>query len=275
MGAHRAAVRAPETPCDALTRGQSLYTFELFPDDIVELNSQALARRGIKVLTVYDALNDNRNIESSVRSAHAAGMQVNAMMTYTLSPVHTDEYYVERARELVQLQADFISIKDPTGLLTPERGRTLFPAVVQRRRRRSAAAAFALPVGARARGVRDRDAKRLSLRLHGERAAGQRRLAAVNRGHRCARARGLASDTSIDRRRAGRNRRLLRLGQRARGQAARQLATYDPALYEHQVPGGMISNLRSQLEAMQMGIACPRSSRKWRACGAILAIRSS
>ena len=49
------------------------------------------------------------------------------MMTYSLSPVHTDEYYVERARELVKLKADFISIKDPTGLLTPERGRTLFP----------------------------------------------------------------------------------------------------------------------------------------------------
>jgi pyruvate/oxaloacetate carboxyltransferase len=70
-----------ETPCDALTRGQSLYTFELFPDDIVALNSQVFARLGVKVLTVYDALNDNRNIESSVISGHAAGMKVNAMMT--------------------------------------------------------------------------------------------------------------------------------------------------------------------------------------------------
>ena len=120
-----------ETPCDALTRGQSLYTFELFPDDIVELNSQVFARLGVEVLTVYDALNDNRNIVSSVRSGHAAGMKVNTMMTYTLSPVHTDAYYVERTRELVRLKADFISIKDPTGLLTPERGRTLFPAVVK------------------------------------------------------------------------------------------------------------------------------------------------
>ena len=53
------------------------------------------------------------------------------MLTYTLSPVHTDAYYVERARELVALQADFIAVKDPTGLLTPERARTLFPALVQ------------------------------------------------------------------------------------------------------------------------------------------------
>ena len=52
------------TPCDALTRGQSLYTFQLFPDDVIELNSQVLADNGLRVLTVYDALNDNRNIES-------------------------------------------------------------------------------------------------------------------------------------------------------------------------------------------------------------------
>ena len=103
------------TPCDALTRGQSLYTFELFPDDIVALNSRVLARLGIRVLTVYDALNDNRNLESSIRSAHEAGMQVNAMITYTLSPVHTDAYYVERAVELKALKSAFISIKDPTG----------------------------------------------------------------------------------------------------------------------------------------------------------------
>lgn len=48
-----------QTPCDALTRGQSLYTFELFPDDVVELNAQVLARLGVKVFTIYDALNDD------------------------------------------------------------------------------------------------------------------------------------------------------------------------------------------------------------------------
>ena len=51
-------------------------------------------------------------------------------MTYTLSPVHTDAYYVERTRELLALGVNTICVKDPTGLLTPERGRTLFPAVV-------------------------------------------------------------------------------------------------------------------------------------------------
>jgi len=119
-----------ETPCDALTRGQSLYTFELFPDDVVELNAHVLARLGIKVFTIYDALNDNRNLESSFRAGREAGMRISAWMTYTLSPVHDDAYYAARAKELVGMGADYLCIKDPSGLLTPERGRTLFPAVV-------------------------------------------------------------------------------------------------------------------------------------------------
>lgn len=61
------------TPTDALTRGQSIYTFELFPDDVVELNVELLAQSVVKVLTVYDALNDNRNIESSVKAGKKHG----------------------------------------------------------------------------------------------------------------------------------------------------------------------------------------------------------
>ena len=60
--------RELDTPTDALTRGQSIYTFELFPDDVVDLNIALLAESGVNVLTVYDALNDNRNITSSIAS---------------------------------------------------------------------------------------------------------------------------------------------------------------------------------------------------------------
>ena len=79
------------TPTDALTRGQSIYTFELFPDDVVALNIELLAESGVRVLTVYDALNDNRNILSSVQIGKKNGMLVNAMLTYALSPVHDDD----------------------------------------------------------------------------------------------------------------------------------------------------------------------------------------
>jgi oxaloacetate decarboxylase (Na+ extruding) subunit alpha len=244
------------TPCDGLTRGQSLYTFELFPDDIVALNSKVLAKRGLKVLTVYDALNDMRNIESSVRSAHEEGMRVNAMIVYALSPVHDDAYFVARAQELVALKADFIAIKDPTGLLTPERAETLFPAVV--------AAAGAIPVqlhthcqSALAPLVHE-VAMRAGFR-YGHTAveplANGASLPAAEEIDDRARALGLA--TGIDRGAladvSGYFGMLAEREDKPRG----RVAEYDPALYEHQVPGGMISNLRSQLATMNIGHRLP------------------
>ena len=239
------------TPCDGLTRGQSLYTFELFPDDVVSLNSQVLARRGIKVLTVYDALNDNRNIASSVRSARDCGMQVNAMMTYTLSPVHTDRYYVERTHELVALDVDFISIKDPTGLLTPQRGRTLFPAVV--------AAAGAIPVQLHSHCQSGLAPQVYSLSIEAGLRFGYTAAEPLANGASLPateeiddRARVLGVDTHIDRAALAEVSSYFRWVAARDGRPIGQVAQYDPALYEHQVPGGMISNLRSQLAAMKM-----------------------
>jgi pyruvate/oxaloacetate carboxyltransferase len=239
------------TPVDALTRGQSLYTFELFPDDIVELNARVLAGLGVKILTVYDALNDNRNIESSVRAGKAAGIKVNGWMTYTLSPVHTDEYYVERTRELLALGVDYMCIKDPTGLLTPERGRTLFPAVV-----------------AAARGV--------PLQLHSHCQSGlapEVYSVAMRAGFEYAYTalEPLGNGASLPTTQEIRRRALAlglksRLDEPAMSEASSyfnwlcvreekprgEVARYDPALYEHQIPGGMISNLRYQLQVMKL-----------------------
>jgi oxaloacetate decarboxylase (Na+ extruding) subunit alpha len=239
------------TPCDGLTRGQSLYTFELFPDDVVALNSQALARRGIKVLTVYDALNDNRNIESSVVSGHEAGMKVNAMMTYTLSPVHDDAYYVALAKELVQLKADFISVKDPTGLLTPQRAKTLFPALVK------AAGAIPLQLHSHCQSglapevyaVAIESGFRFGYTASEPLANGASLPATEDVGRR---ARALGFDTGID------DNALADVSDYfswlcvREGKPRGQVAQVDPALYEHQVPGGMISNLKSQLQVMRM-----------------------
>lgn len=244
------------TACDGLTRGQSLYTFELFPDDVVSLNSQVLARRGIKVLTVYDALNDNRNIESSVRSGHEAGMQVNAMMTYTLSPVHTDAYYVERTRELVAFGVEFISIKDPTGLLTPERGRTLFPAVVR------AASGIPLQLHSHCQSGLAPDVYEIA--MHSGFRLGYTATQPLANGASLpatedilARARNLGLATSMDAAAlaevAGYFDWVCERESKPRG----AIATYDPALYEHQIPGGMISNLRYQLDTMGLAHRLP------------------
>jgi oxaloacetate decarboxylase alpha subunit len=239
------------TPCDALTRGQSLYTFELFPDDIVALNAQVLAKHGIKVFTVYDALNDNRNLESSIKAGREAGMKINGWMTYTLSPVHTDAYYVERAKELVALDCDYLCIKDPTGLLTPERGRTLFPAVVK--------AAGHIPVQLHSHcqsGLAPQvyEVAMLSGFTHGYTAAeplanGASLPATEDIAER---ARRLGFEVSVDgqmlREISGYFRWLCERENKSCGKVAK----YDAALYEHQIPGGMISNLQYQLQTMKL-----------------------
>ena len=245
-----------KTPCDALTRGQSLYTFELFPDDIVALNAQLLAHLGVKVFTVYDALNDNRNLESSIKAGREAGMEINGWMTYTLSPVHTDAYYVERTKELLALGVDFLCVKDPTGLLTPERGATLFPAVVQ--------AAGKIPVQLHSHcqsGLAPRvyeAAMKSGFRFGytaSEPLANGASLPATEEVNEIACRLGF--ETSMDREIlktiAGYFRWLCIREEKPCG----QVAQYDPALYEHQIPGGMISNLRYQLETMKLAHRLP------------------
>lgn len=238
-----------KTPTDALTRGQSIYTFELFPDDVVDLNIELLANSGVKVLTVYDALNDNRNIESSFKAGKKHGMLINAMLTYALSPVHDDHYFIARTQELVKMGVDFISVKDPTGLLTPERSATLFPAIVS--------AAAGIPI-----------------KLHSHCQSGLAPLVyeeAIKAGFsygyvatNCL-ANGASLPSVLDvyasAQRLGRAPKMNAAALQkvdeyfdwvcTRDNLARgKKAQYDPALYEHQIPGGMISNLRAQLATM-------------------------
>ncbi len=237
------------TPTDALTRGQSIYTFELFPDDVVALNIELLAESGVKVLTVYDALNDNRNIESSVAVGKKNGMLINAMLTYALSPVHDDAYFIARTRELVKLGVDFISVKDPTGLLTPERAVTLFPAIV--------AAAKGIPIK-----LHSHCQSGLAPQVYEEaiKAGFSYGYVATN----CL-ANGASLPSVLDvytiAQKLGRAPKMNLAALEkvdeyfdwicSRDQFSRgEKATYDPALYEHQIPGGMISNLRAQLAVM-------------------------
>lgn len=117
------------TPLNVMIRGSSLFTFELFPDDVVDLTVRRIAANGIRTLMTYDALNDTRNLEVSIKVGREVGLYVIGGVVYTLSPVHTDAYFAQKASELVRLGVDAIFLKDPAGLLTPDRIRTLVPAL--------------------------------------------------------------------------------------------------------------------------------------------------
>lgn len=118
-----------KTPLIIHTRGQSLFTFEFFADDVVELAAERFAANGMRYHTPYDALNDMRNLEIPIKAAKKHGLYVVGGLAYTFSPVHTDEYYAKKAKELVAHGVDAIFVKDASGLLRPERVATLFPAI--------------------------------------------------------------------------------------------------------------------------------------------------
>ena len=117
------------TPLIIHTRGQSLFTFEFFADDVVELAAERFAANGMRYHTPYDALNDMRNLEIPIKAAKRQGLYVAGGLVYTHSPVHTDGYYARKVKELIKHGVDAVFLKDASGLLVPERVATLVPAL--------------------------------------------------------------------------------------------------------------------------------------------------
>ncbi len=108
-----------KTPLQMLLRGQSLVGYQHYPDDVVEAFVAKTVENGIDIIRIFDALNDIRNLETSIRAGKKAGAHVQAAVVYTISPVHTTEHYLETASALAGMGADSICIKDMAGLLAP------------------------------------------------------------------------------------------------------------------------------------------------------------
>jgi len=109
----------PNTRLQMLLRGQNLLGYRHYADDVVAAFVQKSADNGIDVFRVFDALNDLRNVETAMRAVKDAGKHAQGTICFTTSPVHTAELYVEQARQLQNMGADSIVIKDMAGLLTP------------------------------------------------------------------------------------------------------------------------------------------------------------
>ena len=109
----------PKTPMQMLLRGQNLLGYRHYADDVVGAFVERAAANGVDVFRVFDALNDVRNMQTSVRAVKAAGKHAQATVSYATSPVHTLESYVALARALEGAGADSLCIKDMAGLLKP------------------------------------------------------------------------------------------------------------------------------------------------------------
>jgi len=113
------AQHVQRTPLQMLLRGQNLLGYKHYPDDIVERFIHRAVSNGIKIIRVFDALNDLDNLRFPIEAARRAGAHVQATVVYTASPVHTLDVYTDMALRLQQLGADSICIKDMAGLLHP------------------------------------------------------------------------------------------------------------------------------------------------------------
>ena len=111
--------KAPNTKLQMLFRGQNMLGYRHYADDVVEYFVQKSVANGIDILRIFDALNDVRNLETAIKATKKEGAHLQAAISYTTGPVFNTEYYVKYAKELEERGADSICIKDMAGLLTP------------------------------------------------------------------------------------------------------------------------------------------------------------
>lgn len=115
----------PNTRLQMLLRGQNLLGYRHYADDIVDKFISLSAQNGIDVFRIFDALNDPRNIRQALSAVKKTGKEAQLCIAYTTSPVHTLDYYLSLVKELVEMGADSICIKDMAGILTPKAAKEL------------------------------------------------------------------------------------------------------------------------------------------------------
>lgn len=111
----------PNTPLSMLSRGQNLVGYKHYSRDIVFHFIEAAYRNGVEVFRVFDALNDIRNVVDNAEAIKGCGAHFEGAISYTISPVHTLDSFLEYGQQLKDLGADSIAIKDMAGMLTPYR----------------------------------------------------------------------------------------------------------------------------------------------------------
>ena len=234
------------TPLQMLLRGQNLLGYRNYPDDVVRRFVELAARNGVDVFRVFDALNDTRNLECAVRAVKAAGAHAQGTICYTVSPVHTEAAYVKLARDLEQLGVDSLCIKDMAGILTPFEARRLAAAItkavsipLQVHSHMTSGMAAASYLAAVQGGAGALDACVSSL-------SGLSSQPPVETLDTILRAEGFATGLDLEAvAKAARHFRQLRAD---REPASASHEFVDAGVLRHLIPGGMISNLRSQLQ---------------------------
>jgi pyruvate carboxylase subunit B len=110
---------APKTPQLMLLRGQNIVQYTSFPDDVVEAFVRCMCQNGMDIIRIFDALNDVRNLQTAIRAVRKYQKHARGELCYTISPVHTVENFVKMGVELEKMGCDSLGIKDMSGILQP------------------------------------------------------------------------------------------------------------------------------------------------------------
>ncbi|MDV2482890.1 pyruvate/oxaloacetate carboxyltransferase [Methanoculleus sp. Wushi-C6] len=117
------------TPIQMLLRGQNLVGYRHYPDDVVERFVEVSSRNGVDIFRVFDALNDIRNMKKAMEEVRNVGAHLQGAISYTTSPVHSVATFIDMAEELYALGCDSICIKDMAGLIMPHDARDLISGI--------------------------------------------------------------------------------------------------------------------------------------------------
>ncbi len=121
--------KAKKTPLQMLLRGQNVVGYKNYPDDLVDRFVETAHENGIDIFRIFDALNDSRNLNAAIKAVKKHGAHAQGSLSYTISPVHTIKKYVQDAKEQVDMGIDSLCIKDMAGLLSPTMSHKLISAL--------------------------------------------------------------------------------------------------------------------------------------------------
>jgi oxaloacetate decarboxylase alpha subunit len=234
------------TRLQMLLRGQNLVGYRHYPDDIVRRFVRKAVENGIDVFRVFDALNDFRNLEVAIDEIKKAGGWAEGTIVYTISPIHTLEHYTEAAKKLLDMEVDSIAIKDMAGILRPKEAVELVRAIKKLTNKPihlhchyiGGMATMNYVEGIEA-GASIVDTASFPLAFGNSQPATEVLVAALKGG---------PHDTGLDLEKLYEIAEYFEEVRRRRGFKRGQTSLVHMRIFSHQIPGGMISNLYSQLE---------------------------
>ena len=236
-----------KTPLQMLLRGQNLLGYRHYPDDVVERFVALACENGMDIFRVFDALNDPRNLETAVASVKKYGGHAQGTLCYTTSPVHTVEKYVELAKAQEAMGIDSLAIKDMAGILTPGAARELVKALrrampkmpVEIHSHMTSGMAAAMYLAAAEAGAGCFDCAISTLSSFSSQPPVESMLSVFeSEGYDCGLDRAALSKI---------NAYFRELKAKRQPASSRGVEPVDAGVLVHAIPGGMISNLRSQL----------------------------